>query len=195
MLTYRRIAAIVLGAGLILAALPSAQAQVLWSLTLDNPNQSFTMGTAGTLIFTGTIRNNGSRGDLNLFGDSLTTGSWNSSLTLLESTSFLDFLNNNGTLASGQSYAGALFTAVYTAATPAAVTPPYNASFFVATDGLPSSLGASVTIRALPSVVGGSAPEPSSLCYLLLTGGAAGTLLLRKRYGFMAGGKEGVASR
>jgi hypothetical protein len=165
MLHTKSIAAAALAALFIALGRTSVQAQALWSLSLDDPNQAVQAGTAGTIIFTGAIDNLDSSLVLNFFGDSISTGNWDPTLNVVEDPSFLSFLNSPGFLDPGTSYVGALIDLSYTSLTPPAFAPPYDGTFQVNTDGIYSSLSVPFTLSVEPQV-GGSTPEPGSLALI-----------------------------
>src|SRR5579872_2827136 len=162
MFRYRRSSIALLAAGVALVACSSARAQALWTLTLDNPDQTVVAGTAGTLVFTGSIQNTDPAQALNLLGDAFTTGVWDVTLTLMEDPAFTAFLTSPGAVDAGMSYTGPLFDLTYTASTPPATAPPYDGSFRVDTDGTPNSLAAAFTLAVQPAG-GGAVPEPGTL--------------------------------
>lgn len=140
----------------------AAHAQAAWMLSLTNPNASVVAGTSGSVVCSGIIQNTDPFQTLNLFGDALTTGNWDSSLTVSEDPVWLAFLGGGGSLGPGASYNGPLFDVAYLDTTPAASAPPYDGMIRIDTDGSPPSDSAGFTL----SVSGQVVPEGNSLALI-----------------------------
>ncbi len=130
---------------------PVSSGQTLWNLTLNNPNQTVKWGTAGTAVFTGTIQNTDSSQMLTLNGDVLTTGVWDSMLTLTEDPAFTAFRNSVGALAAGNSYTGPLFDVTYTVNAPLRMS--YDGAMRIDASGNPSSLLVPFTLSIIPNTI------------------------------------------